>query len=117
MKSSSSILKDYKEVLDSASKNNLPPKINAISFPKLNVFEELHDRGYLKAINCSNLSGKEYIGVEITLSGRFLLESIERELYKKSPKHRLSTFITKFLGWISSVGTAVLISWLITQMK
>jgi hypothetical protein len=68
---------NHKKILKLAIDGKLPKNISKDNFQDIDIFEELYDRGLIKAIDASSLSGKAYLEPKITLKGREYYESLK----------------------------------------
>lgn len=69
---------NHKKILKLAIEGNLPKNISKDNFPDIDIFEELYDRGFVKAIDASSLAGKAFLEPKITLEGREYYESLKQ---------------------------------------
>ena len=70
-------MKDYLEILDLASIDDLPEQIDESSELPVKIVSELIDAGYLKAIDATSFDGVAFLQAKITLSGREYLNTLK----------------------------------------
>ncbi len=70
-------MKNHKKILRLAIEGKLPKNISEDNFPDIDIFEELYDRGFIKAINASSNDGKAFLNPKVTFEGREYYEGLE----------------------------------------
>jgi len=84
-------MQEHIQILELASTNSLPEKIDEYSEISIYAVEELIEAGHLKAIDTSTLQGREYCDTRITLSGREYLKVLKsNDVQKQDKKHKQS---------------------------
>jgi len=71
------MMSEHLKLLQLAANNDLPNTIDEDTGIPLDIFRELLDAGYLKAIDAGSSDGDAYMSPKITLSGREYLESLK----------------------------------------
>jgi DNA-binding MarR family transcriptional regulator len=89
-------MKEHLEILEIAAEKKLPEQIDESSELPVQIFSELIDAGYLKAIDASSYDGTAYLHVKITLQGREYLNELKshKEDQEKMTESRIRLFIS-----------------------
>ena len=69
-------MEKHQNILDSLASNNFPSQIDENNFPLINIFKELYEVGYVKAVDASSYDGICYMEPRITLAGREYLKKL-----------------------------------------
>jgi hypothetical protein len=96
-------VKDYLRILDLASRDALPDRINDHSDPPFAIVRELVEAGYLWAIDASSFDGDEYMSPRITLQGREYLAHLQGQM-QESERYLIAN-IDRLRSTLVSVST------------
>ena len=67
-------MEEHCRLLELAAGGQLPERVDEQSTPEFDIFRELIEAGYLKAIDASHMGGRAYLDPRITLAGREYLQ-------------------------------------------
>lgn len=108
---------DHLKILKMAAKGELPGKIdNNQQIAPLDVFRELINKDYLKAVDASSDDGISFLELKITLDGKQYLAQLETR-YRHPSSRRTSRRLLHVMKWGFGIFTAVLTGLLILWLR
>jgi len=90
-------MEEHKRILESLSSNNCPSEVDGKTFPGIEVFKELYNRGYIDAVNVTTDDRVAFLSPKITLAGREHLSELKSAI-NSEPAYKSKAM--KIVGWI-----------------
>jgi hypothetical protein len=96
-------MEEHRYILDLAARNALPEQVDESSNISVTVVRELHEAGYLQAIDVSTFDGIAYLEPRITLEGREYLRKLQTD--REAPEKQLIETLEQLRDLLVSVST------------
>lgn len=75
----------HRKILQDILSKNFPDYIDHANFPQIDIFKELYEQGFVKAIDASSVDGDCYSDPRITMAGRKFLAEAEKNSITSPP--------------------------------
>jgi hypothetical protein len=96
-------MEEHIRILEMASRNALPERVNEDSELSVQVVHELYEAGHLEAVDACSRDGMEYLDPRITLQGRQYLRQLQSE--RAAPEKELIAALERMRDMMVSVST------------